>query len=108
MSALADVVGERTLHEQIVDSRFELIENAGHAKGDVLGIARTAGIMAAKRTAELIPLCHPIALTGLEVLIAPTDFRSGQPLHDRPASGPSWINELYAQIRADLAAFPPE
>lgn len=36
-------------------------------KGDVLGVARVAGIMAAKRTAELIPLCHPIALTDVSV-----------------------------------------
>jgi cyclic pyranopterin phosphate synthase len=37
------------------------------AKGDVLGVARIAGIMAAKRTAELIPLCHPLALTDVDV-----------------------------------------
>jgi cyclic pyranopterin phosphate synthase len=37
------------------------------AKGDVLGVARLAGIMAAKRTAELIPLCHPLALTRVAV-----------------------------------------
>jgi cyclic pyranopterin phosphate synthase len=37
------------------------------AKGDVLGVARLAGIMAAKRTAEWIPLCHPLRLTGIEV-----------------------------------------
>jgi cyclic pyranopterin phosphate synthase len=37
------------------------------AKGDVLGVARTAGIMAAKRTPELIPLCHPLRITGAEV-----------------------------------------
>jgi cyclic pyranopterin phosphate synthase len=37
------------------------------AKGDVLGVARLAGIMGAKRTAELIPLCHPIALTDVQV-----------------------------------------
>jgi len=36
-------------------------------KGDVLGVARLAGIMAAKRTAELIPLCHPLPLTSIEV-----------------------------------------
>ncbi|MDP2370616.1 cyclic pyranopterin monophosphate synthase MoaC, partial [Rhodoferax sp.] len=40
-----------------------LIENGTTKKGDVLGIARIAGIMAAKRTSELIPLCHPLALT---------------------------------------------
>jgi len=37
------------------------------AKGDVLGVARIAGIMAAKRTSELIPLCHPVPLTSVEV-----------------------------------------
>jgi cyclic pyranopterin phosphate synthase len=37
------------------------------AKGDVLAVARLAGIMAAKRTAELIPLCHPLRLTGVDV-----------------------------------------
>jgi cyclic pyranopterin phosphate synthase len=36
-------------------------------KGDVLGVARTAGILAAKRTPELIPLCHPLRITGVEV-----------------------------------------
>ena len=42
-----------------------------HQKGDVLGIARIAGIMAAKRTADLIPLCHPLALTRVEVELYP-------------------------------------
>jgi len=41
---------------------------AGNApKGDVLGVARTAGIMAAKRTHELIPLCHPLRITGIDI-----------------------------------------
>jgi cyclic pyranopterin monophosphate synthase len=39
------------------------------AKGDVLGVARLAGIMAAKRTADLIPLCHPLPLTDVEVIV---------------------------------------
>ncbi|MGA7799351.1 MAG: cyclic pyranopterin monophosphate synthase MoaC [Gammaproteobacteria bacterium] len=42
-----------------------------HKKGDVLGVARIAGIMAAKRTGELIPLCHPLALTRVEVDLQP-------------------------------------
>jgi len=37
------------------------------AKGDVLGVARTAGILGAKRTSDLIPLCHPLRLTGIDV-----------------------------------------
>lgn len=41
--------------------------DSGAAKGDVLGVARIAGIMAAKRTAELIPLCHPLALSKVAV-----------------------------------------
>ncbi len=48
-----------------------LIEAGDMKKGDVLGTARLAGIMAAKRTADLIPLCHPLALTGVEVDITP-------------------------------------
>ncbi|MEI6557666.1 MAG: cyclic pyranopterin monophosphate synthase MoaC [Rhodospirillaceae bacterium] len=44
-----------------------LIMSGSAAKGDVLGVARLAGIMAAKRTAELIPLCHPLALTAVAV-----------------------------------------
>lgn len=44
-----------------------LIAAGGHGKGDVLGVARLAGIMAAKKTGELIPLCHPLALTKVEV-----------------------------------------
>jgi cyclic pyranopterin phosphate synthase len=41
------------------------------AKGDVIGVARLAGIMAAKRTADLIPLCHPLALTDVSVTLVP-------------------------------------
>jgi len=48
----------------------------GHKKGDVLGIARIAGIMAAKRTADLIPLCHPISLTHVDVDFSPDEAAS--------------------------------
>jgi cyclic pyranopterin monophosphate synthase len=44
-----------------------LIESGGAKKGDVLGVARIAAIQGAKRTAELVPLCHPIALTRIAV-----------------------------------------
>jgi len=46
------------------------------AKGDVLGIARTAGILAAKRTPELIPLCHPLRITGVDIDFALDTRRS--------------------------------
>jgi cyclic pyranopterin phosphate synthase len=48
---------------------FARVKTATVPKGDVLGTARLAGIMAAKRTAELIPLCHPLALTKLELAL---------------------------------------
>ncbi|MGH8474257.1 MAG: cyclic pyranopterin monophosphate synthase MoaC [Methylococcales bacterium] len=46
---------------------LEMILQGGHKKGDVLGIARIAGIMACKKTAELIPLCHPIPITHVDI-----------------------------------------
>lgn len=53
-----------------------LILLGGHKKGDVLGIARIAGIMASKRTADLIPLCHPLPLTHVEVALIPEPERN--------------------------------
>jgi cyclic pyranopterin phosphate synthase len=50
---------------------LRLIREGGAAKGDVLGAARIAGIMAAKRTAELIPLCHPLPISAVTVDLAP-------------------------------------
>ena len=52
-------------------STLDLILALGHKKGDVLGIARVAGIMAAKKTADLIPLCHAIALTHVDIELTP-------------------------------------
>lgn len=49
------------------DETLQRICDGNHRKGDVLGVARIAGIMAAKKTAELIPLCHPLALTRVEI-----------------------------------------
>jgi len=46
---------------------LKLIQMGNHKKGDVIGIARIAGIMAAKKTSELIPLCHPLMLTKVSV-----------------------------------------
>src|SRR5258705_11168512 len=50
---------------------FDLVLKGDAKKGDVLGAARIAGIMAAKKTHELIPLCHPLALSKVEVEIVP-------------------------------------
>ena len=51
----------------MAEATLALIRNRGLAKGDVLEVARLAGIMAAKRTPDLIPLCHPLPLDGVTV-----------------------------------------
>jgi cyclic pyranopterin monophosphate synthase len=50
---------------------LDLVRSGNAKKGDVLGAARIAGIMAAKKTHELIPLCHPLAISNVEIDIAP-------------------------------------
>ena len=72
---MVDVGGKRTSHRvavasgriRMLQSTLNMILEHGHTKGDVLGIARIAGIMAAKRTSDLIPLCHPIQITRITV-----------------------------------------
>lgn len=46
---------------------FRLIKNGGMKKGDVLGTAQIAGIMAAKKTSDIVPMCHPLMLTGVDI-----------------------------------------
>jgi cyclic pyranopterin phosphate synthase len=51
---------------------FRMIMDRRIAKGDVLGVARVAGIMGAKRTADLIPMCHPLNITNVEIHFSPS------------------------------------
>jgi cyclic pyranopterin monophosphate synthase len=69
VSAKAETVREATAKGRVVmqAATRALIGDGKAAKGDVLAAARLAGIMAAKRTAELIPLCHPLALSSVVV-----------------------------------------
>jgi len=76
---VVDVGGKEETHRVAVAAgridmappTLERILAGTHGKGDVLGVARIAGIMAAKRTAELVPLCHPLPLTAIEVEFEP-------------------------------------
>ena len=65
----ARVLGRVLISETVVD----LIQKNGISKGNVLEIARIAGIMGAKKTSELIPLCHPIAITGVDIQLVLAD-----------------------------------
>jgi cyclic pyranopterin phosphate synthase len=73
VSAKADTERTAIAEGRVVMSlkTLDLVLKGDAKKGDVLGAARIAGIMAAKRTHELIPLCHPLALSKVEVDIAP-------------------------------------
>ena len=76
---MVDVGDKETTHRTAVTEGYitmlpetlTLIRQGGHKKGDVLGIARVAGIMAAKKTADLVPLCHPLALTHVNIDLTP-------------------------------------
>ena len=61
-------VAAGTVH--MLPSTAEAIRTGGVPKGDVLAVAQVAGVMAAKRTSDLIPMCHPLALTGVDIRFA--------------------------------------
>lgn len=72
---MVDIAGKETSHRRALArgritmqaETLDLIAQGGHKKGDVLGVARIAGIMAAKKTADLIPLCHPLSLNHVTI-----------------------------------------
>ena len=53
------------------EETFRLIRSGGMKKGDVLAVAQVGGIMGAKKTSELIPMCHPIMLSGVDIDLEP-------------------------------------
>jgi len=69
VSAKPETAREATARVRVAmhEATAALIASGGAAKGDVLGVARLAGIMAAKRTAELIPLCHPLPISSVSL-----------------------------------------
>jgi len=83
-SRMVDVSAkDETLREAVARGRirmqpatFRMIQDRRIAKGDVLGVARVAGIMAAKKTAEWIPMCHSLNLSAVEVHFTPLEAES--------------------------------
>lgn len=81
---MVDVGSKAETHRRAVVEGFitmlpetlEKIMQGDHKKGDVLGIARVAGIMAAKKTADLIPLCHPLPITHVDIELNPLTEQS--------------------------------
>jgi cyclic pyranopterin monophosphate synthase len=66
---------------EMLPATLALIESGTAKKGDVIGIARIAGIQGAKRTSDLIPLCHPIALTRVAIDFKVVPAVNGEPAH---------------------------
>jgi cyclic pyranopterin phosphate synthase len=83
---------------------LSLIIDGGGPKGDVLSVAELAGVMGGKRTSDLIPLCHPVALTDLVVRITPDRVAGGLRIHAEAATtGPTGV-EMEALTAASIAA----
>jgi cyclic pyranopterin phosphate synthase len=88
----------------VSDETMSLVIDGGGPKGDVLGVAELAGVMGGKRTSELIPLCHPLALTDLVVAVTP-DRANGvlRVRAEAATTGPTGV-EMEALTAASVAA----
>ena len=83
---------------------LSLVIDGRAAKGDVLSVAEIAGVMGGKKTSELIPLCHPLALTDLLVTVTPDRVASGLRIRAEAATtGPTGV-EMEALTAASVAA----
>ncbi len=88
----------------IAPETLEMIVEDRAAKGDVLGAARIAGIMAAKRTSSLIPLCHPLPLTSVAVELTPADDPPRVEIEAEVATDGLTGVEMEAMTAASVAA----
>lgn len=88
----------------LTQETLSLVIDGGGAKGDVFTVAELAGVMGGKRTAELIPLCHPIALTDLVVEVVPDRVHGVLRIRARAATvGPTGV-EMEALTAVSVAA----
>ncbi len=89
---------------QMQPETLKLIVEGRAKKGDVLGVARIAGIMAAKRTHELIPLCHPLMLTSIEVDFETVEAESAVRIEAKVETRGKTGVEMEALTAASIAA----
>src|ERR1700741_2988993 len=88
----------------VSDETMSLVIDGSGPKGDVLGVAELAGVMGGKRTSDLIPLCHPLALTDLVVTATPDRAAGGLRIRAEAATtGPTGV-EMEALTAASVAA----
>ncbi len=89
---------------RMTPATLRLVRAGNAPKGDVLGVARTAGILAAKRTHELIPLCHPLRITGVDVAFANDARRGALTIETRVRTVDKTGVEMEALTAASVAA----
>ncbi|MCC6233702.1 MAG: cyclic pyranopterin monophosphate synthase MoaC [Verrucomicrobiales bacterium] len=89
---------------RLAPATLELMERQGVAKGNVLAVARIAGIQAAKKTSDLIPLCHPLALTHCEVTFEVPPERDRLRIRARTATTGGTGVEMEALTAVSVAA----
>lgn len=88
---------------QMKEETLLAIQQGELAKGDVLQVARLAGIMAAKQTSQLIPLCHPLSLSGVEVSLSPASPTTLSIRSTVSTTGPTGV-EMEALTAVSVAA----
>lgn len=106
-------VGDKSVTERVAVARavvsmqaetLKLLEQGGHKKGDVLAVARIAGIQGAKKCSDLIPLCHPLMLTSVDVSFETDDSSSSVIIQARcKVSGQTGV-EMEALTAVSVAA----
>jgi cyclic pyranopterin phosphate synthase len=105
VSAKADTVRTATARGRITlaPETLALALSGGGPKGDVRAVAEIAGVMAAKRTADLIPMCHPLTLSGVNVAVTPSADGLGLDVEARVrTTGPTGV-EMEALTAVSIA-----
>jgi len=89
---------------RMAPSTLAIIREGNAPKGDVLGVARTAGILAAKRTSDLIPMCHPLRITGVDIAFSEEPERGELAIEARVRTVDKTGVEMEALTAASVAA----
>ncbi len=102
--AVTDRIATARCNIKMLPETFDIIAEGRAKKGDVLGVARLAGIMAAKRTADLIPLCHPLPITKVAVELTPNAALPGIDVEATVKTTGQTGVEMEALTAANIAA----
>jgi cyclic pyranopterin monophosphate synthase len=106
VSAKAETVREAVARAvlRMKSATLAIIREGNAPKGDVLGVARTAGILAAKRTSDLIPMCHPLRVTGVDIAFREEPQRGELTIEARVRTVDKTGVEMEALTAASVAA----